>query len=94
MVNLNVITGTSEFVFDYMSISGGFMGHKTIRGGLCPGGRRRAERLTNMLMADRVDPSLMITHEFHGLDKIGDALQLMKDKPRDLIKPIVYCDVE
>ena len=92
MVNLNVITGVAEFKFDYMSISGGFMGHKTIRGGLCPGGRRRAERLTNMLVADRVDPSLMITHEFHGLDKIGEALQLMKDKPRDLIKPIVYID--
>ena len=89
MVNLNVITGTSEFKFDYMSIDGGFMGHKTIRGGLCPGGRRRAERLTNMLVTNRVDPSLMITHEFHGLDKIGDALQLMKDKPRDLIKPLV-----
>lgn len=94
MVNLNVITGVAEFKFDYMSISGGFMGHKTVRGGLCPGGRRRAERLTNMLVADRLDPSLMVTHEFHGLDKIGEALQLMKDKPRDLIKPIVYCDVE
>ena len=45
-----------------------------------------------MLMADRVDTSLMVTHEFHGLDKIGEALQLMKDKPNDLIKPIVYVD--
>ena len=75
-----------------MQCSGGFMGHKTIRGGLCPGGRRRAERLTNMLVAGRVDASKLITHEFHGFDKIGEALQMMKDKPRDLIKPIVYCD--
>jgi threonine dehydrogenase-like Zn-dependent dehydrogenase len=45
-----------------------------------------------MLMADRLDPSLMVTHEFHGLDKVEEALQLMKDKPKDLIKPIVYID--
>ncbi len=92
MVNLNVITGVSEFKFDYATSAGGFMGHKTINGGLCPGGRRRAERLTAMVLADRVDTSRLITHTFHGLDKIDEALQLMKDKPADLIKPIVYCD--
>lgn len=92
MTNLNVITGTNEFKFTYASCGGGFMGHKTVNGGLCPGGRRRAERLTAMVQADRLDPSLMVTHTFHGLDSIGEALQLMKDKPRDLIKPIVICD--
>lgn len=45
-----------------------------------------------MVLADRVDTSRLITHTFHGLDKIDEALQLMKDKPADLIKPIVYCD--
>lgn len=45
-----------------------------------------------MLVAGRLDASKLITHEFHGFDKIGEALQMMKDKPRDLIKPIVYCD--
>ena len=92
MVNLNVITGVTEFKFDYLATGGGFMGHKTINGGLCPGGRRRAERLTSMVMADRVDTSRLITHTFHGFEKIEEALQLMKDKPADLIKPIVYCD--
>ena len=92
MVNLNVITGVAEFKFDALSCAAGFMGHKTINGGLCPGGRRRAERLTAMVMADRVDTSKLITHRFYGFDKIGEALQMMKDKPRDLIKPIVFCE--
>lgn len=45
-----------------------------------------------MVVADRVDTSKLITHKFNGLDKIGEALQMMKDKPRDLIKPIVFCE--
>ena len=92
MTNLNVITGTSEFKFDYLATGGGFMGHKTINGGLCPGGRRRAERLTAMLMAGRVDASKLITHTFNGLDALPEALQMMKDKPKDLIKPIVIIE--
>jgi len=31
----------------------------------------------------------MATHVYEGIDKIEDALLLMKDKPRDLIKPVV-----
>lgn len=94
MVNLNVITGTTEFTFDVVACSSGFMGHKTVNGGLCPGGRRRAERLTAMVVAGRVDTSKLITHRYYGFDKIPEALQTMKDKPRDLIKPIVYLDWE
>ncbi|MCR4907957.1 MAG: zinc-binding dehydrogenase [Lachnospiraceae bacterium] len=92
MTNLNVITGVNEITFSYLQSAAGFMGHKTINGGLCPGGRRRAERLTSMILAGRVDPSRLVTHTFHGLDSIPEALQLMKDKPKDLIKPIVYID--
>lgn len=65
------------------------MGHKTISGGLMPGGRRKMEKLASLILAGRLDPSLMITHKFEGFDKIEDALMLMKDKPRDLIKPVV-----
>ena len=32
------------------------------------------------------------THKFNGIDKIEDALYLMKDKPKDLIKPVVILD--
>ena len=92
MANLNVLTGIDKISFGFLESGAGFLGHKTVVGGLCPGGRRRAERLTSMVVADRVDPSLLVTHTFHGLDKLPEALQLMKDKPRDLIKPIVYAD--
>lgn len=65
------------------------MGHKTINGGLMPGGRLRMEKLAAMVTTGRIDPSKLITHRFEGLDKVEEALMLMKDKPRDLIKPVV-----
>ena len=65
------------------------MGHKTIHGGLMPGGRLRMERLASLVVYGRVDPSLMITHRFEGFEHIEDAVALMKEKPRDLIKPVV-----
>jgi len=65
------------------------MGHKMINAGLMPGGRLRMEKLSSMVMAGRIDPAKLITHRFNGFDKIEEALMLMKDKPKDLIKPIV-----
>ncbi|MDN5301502.1 MAG: isopropanol dehydrogenase [Thermoanaerobacteraceae bacterium] len=65
------------------------MAHKTIKGGLCPGGRLRMERLAELVIYKRVDPSKLVTHVFHGFDNIEKALMLMKDKPKDLIKPVV-----
>ncbi|MFT9283525.1 zinc-binding dehydrogenase [Bifidobacterium sp.] len=66
------------------------MGHKTIHGGLMPGGRLRMERLASLIVHGRVDPSLMITHRFEGFDHVEEAVRLMKDKPQDLIKPVVF----
>lgn len=65
------------------------MAHKTIRGGLCPGGRLRAEMLRDMAVYDRVDLSKLVTHVYHGFEHIEEALLLMKDKPKDLIKAVV-----
>lgn len=65
------------------------MGHKTIAGGLMPGGRLRMEKLASLMETGRVDPGKMLTHRFNGFDKMEEALMLMKDKPRDLIKPVV-----
>jgi threonine dehydrogenase-like Zn-dependent dehydrogenase len=65
------------------------MAHKTIKGGLCPGGRLRMERLIDLVVYKRIDPSKLVTHVFHGLDNIEKAFYLMKDKPKDLIKPVV-----
>ncbi|MGH4123264.1 MAG: NAD(P)-dependent alcohol dehydrogenase [Clostridium sp.] len=65
------------------------MAHKTIVGGLCPGGRLRMERLIDLVKYNRVDLSRLVTHVYHGFDKIEEALLIMKDKPQDLIKPVV-----
>ncbi len=66
------------------------MGHKQICGGLMPGGRLRMEKLLALVTSGRIQPGKLITHEFEGFEHVEDALMLMKDKPKDLIKPIVY----
>lgn len=68
------------------------MAHKTIKGGLCPGGRLRAEMLRDMVVYNRVDLSKLVTHVHHGFDHIEEALLLMKDKPKDLIKAVVILE--
>lgn len=68
------------------------MGNKTIKGGLCPGGRVRTEGLASMVKYGRVDPEPLITHVFHGLDKAKEAYELMVEKPPELIKPVVLCE--
>ena len=67
------------------------MGHKQIVGGLMPGGRLRMEKLGAVIASGRVDVSKMLTHRFKGFENIEEALMLMKDKPADLIKPVVDC---
>ncbi|KZX15257.1 NADP-dependent isopropanol dehydrogenase [Methanobrevibacter cuticularis] len=68
------------------------MADKDFATGLCPGGRVRMERLADIVTYGRMDPALMATHVFHGFDKIEEALLLMKEKPKDLIKPVVIID--
>lgn len=67
------------------------MGHKQLRGGLMPGGRLRSEKLARLIVEKRIHPEKLITHRFTGLESVEQALMLMKDKPRDLIKPLVVC---
>lgn len=71
---------------------GNGMAHKEITGGLMPGGRLRTEKLASLIKTGRIDPSRLITHTFYGFDKISEALELMREKPRDLIKPVVIID--
>ena len=68
------------------------MGHKTIRGGLMPGGRLRMEKLAKLVTSGRLNLSYLVTHRFNGFDHMEESLNLMKDKPRDLIKPVVVID--
>ncbi len=66
------------------------MGHKQLNGGLTPGGRVRMERMAAMVTSGRVDPAKMVTHRFNGMEHIPDGLELMRNKPADLIKPVIF----
>ena len=86
--NVNYL-GEGDFVRIPRAEWGCGMGHKTIAGGLMPGGRLRMEKLAALLVNGRLDTSRLLTHRFQGFDHLEEALLLMKDKPKDLIKPVV-----
>lgn len=69
-----------------------FCAHKKITGGLCPGGRRRLERLMGIVKSGRLQPEKLITHTFHGMDGIEEAYNLMASKSQEIIKPIIYIE--
>ncbi|MBQ0104491.1 MAG: NAD(P)-dependent alcohol dehydrogenase [Armatimonadetes bacterium] len=81
---------------DYINIPrvewGVGMGHKQINGGLMPGGRLRMEKLGSLVSSGRLDVSPLATHVYKGWDKTPEALQIMKDKPKELIKPVVIIE--
>ena len=86
--NVNYL-GEGDFVRTPRAEWGCGMGHKTIAGGLMPGGRLRMEKLAALLVNGRLDTSKLLTHRYQGFDHLEEALLLMKDKPKDLIKPVV-----
>ncbi len=66
------------------------MGHKTIKGGLTPGGRYRMEKLARLLQTKKLDVKPIITHPLEGkFEEIQQSLDMMKNKPQGLIKPAV-----
>lgn len=65
------------------------MGHKQINGGLMPGGRLRMEKLSAMVTCGRLAVKPLITHVYDGWEQLPKALYLMREKPVDLIKPVV-----
>ena len=86
--NVNYL-GEGEFIKIPRIEWGNGMAHKTIVGGLMPGGRLRMEKLASLIQTNRINPKKLITHTFNGIEHIEEALLLMKDKPKDLIKPVV-----
>lgn len=64
------------------------MGDKTIRTGLCPGGKERMQRLLRLLEMDRVDPTPLTTHTFK-FDDLDKAFQIMSTKADGIIKPLI-----
>ena len=89
--NVNYLSGADNVLIPRVEWGCG-MSNINITNGLCPGGRVRMERLASLALVGRQDPELLVTHKFNGIDKIEDALYLMKDKPKDLIKPVVILD--
>ncbi len=86
--NVNYL-GSGEYVTIPRVEWGCGMAHKLVVGGLMPGGRLRMEKLASVLVTGRISVAPLITHRFQGFDHIEEALLMMKDKPRDLIKPVV-----
>ena len=86
--NVNYL-GSGDFVKIPRVDWGCGMGHKTVVGGLMPGGRLRMEKLVKLLLTGRLDVVPLLTHRFSGVEHIEEALLMMKDKPRDMIKPVI-----
>ena len=86
--NVNYFTTYGDLPINNVRYGFG-MGNKTIRGGECPGGRARMERLLKLIQYGRVDPTPLITHRFTGLNQVEAAFQLMERKPPELVKTIV-----
>ncbi len=89
---ITMYTEISEFTIPIEYSGGALLGHKRLVGGLCPGGRKRTERLLSLIQSGRVDPGKMVTHEFNGFDSLPEAFEMMVNKPRDVIKPVVYIE--
>ncbi len=80
---------------DYVNIPrldwGVGMSDKTIRTGLCPGGKERMSRLLRLIENGRVDPTWMTTHTFPFSD-VEKAFHLMDSKADGVIKPLITFD--
>ena len=89
--NVNYL-GSGEFIQIPRIEWGAGMGHKQILGGLMFGGRLRMEKFASLIEYKKLDVAPLITHKFYKFEDIEEALMLMKDKPADLIKPVIYLD--
>ena len=64
------------------------MAEKSIRTGLCPGGRLRMERMLLLLQNQRVDPTSMTTHTY-PFARLDEAFNVMDQKLDGVIKPLI-----
>ncbi|WP_040210675.1 zinc-binding dehydrogenase [Clostridium polynesiense] len=89
IANVNFYDATESFQIPVL-LWGLGMSDIKIRGGFCPGGAYRIEKMLSLIKNDRVHPEKLLNYKFEGFDKIKDAFILMDEKPRDLIKPVVH----
>ncbi len=80
--------GDGEFVRIPRLAWGVGMGDKTIRTGLCPGGKERMKRLLRLLEMGRVDPTPLTTHTFK-FEEMDKGFEMMKTKADGMIKPLI-----
>jgi threonine dehydrogenase-like Zn-dependent dehydrogenase len=80
--------GKGEFVHIPRMEWGVGMAEKTIRTGLCPGGRLRMERLLRLLQGSRIDPTRLTTHTMR-FDELERAFEMMERKLDGIIKPLI-----
>ncbi|MDQ0287290.1 threonine dehydrogenase-like Zn-dependent dehydrogenase [Desulfofundulus luciae] len=64
------------------------MSDKTIRTGLCPGGKERMKRLLRLIETGRIDPTPLTTHRFK-FEEVEKAFHLMATKEDGIIKPLI-----
>lgn len=86
--NINYYGG--EGFLNFPKFSGGRgMAGKTIHTELAKGGRNRVERMLKMVQYRQIDPSKLVTHRLNGIDRIEDAIYMMRDKTDNCIKIMV-----
>jgi alcohol dehydrogenase (NADP+) len=63
---------------------------KTVKAVKAVGGRLCMERLLALVSYGRMSPEKAVSHVFHGMEKIEDAMALMARRDPTVIKPIVF----
>ena len=93
LVNLSAYFGNSSIPIK-PAVWGFGYGDKTIKGIGCGGGRLMLSRMAELIACGRVQPEKLITHRYHGMKQIPEAMNLFLNHDRSLIKPVIYNDKE
>ena len=91
LVNLSAYFGGKPLEID-PAVWGFGYGDKTIKGVGCGGGRLLLSRMARLIATGRVQPEKLITHRYHGMEQIPEAMNLFLHHDRSLIKPVIYND--
>ena len=91
LVNLSAYFGGQPILINPADWGFGYA-DKTIKGVGCGGGRLLMSRMAQLISCGRIQPEKLITHRYHGMDKIPDAMNLFLNHDRSLIKPVIYND--
>ena len=91
LVNLSAYFGNASIPIQ-PAVWGFGYGDKTIKGVGCGGGRLLMSRMANLIACGRVHPEKLITHRYHGMEQIPEAMGLFLNHDRTLIKAVIYND--